>query len=269
MKLNAGIGGAGCRSKGRYQTRCAGVSFFADAILCVLMRVDVKNSAGELPAYTVREAAHYLTIPFATVRSWTAGRSYPTQSGKRIFRLLLILPRMSPPILSFTNLVETHVLDAIRREHQIPLDKIRLAIRYLRDEFGSEHPLADHRLETDGLDLFIREYGRLINITKSGQLAIREVLEGYLRRVERDSKGTPIRLYPFTRKRVIDEPRSVVIDPAISFGRPVLVGTGVQTSAIAERYKAGESIPQLAGDYGRSPDEVEEAIRCELQLEAA
>jgi uncharacterized protein (DUF433 family) len=165
--------------------------------------------------------------------------------------------------------VEAHVLDAIRREHNIPLDKIRWAITYLRDEFGSEHPLADHRLETDGLDLFVQEYGRLININRSGQLAIRELLEGYLKRIERNSIGEAVRLYPFTRKRAMDEPRSVVIDPAVSFGRPVLVGTGVPTAAIAERYKAGESVPQLARDYGRTSDEIEEAIRCELQLEAA
>lgn len=172
-------------------------------------------------------------------------------------------------MLSFTNLVEAHVLDAIRRKHQIPLDKIRLAIKYLHQEFGSEHPLADNRLETDGLDLFVSEYGRLINITRAGQIAMREVLENYLKRVERDPRGTAIRLYPFTRKREIDEPRLVVIDPAVSFGRPVLVGTGIPTLAIAERYKAGESVPHLASDYGRSREEIEEAIRCELQLEAA
>lgn len=228
-----------------------------------------KTEILELPAYTVREAAHYLTIPLATVRSWSAGRPYPIKSGKRFFQPVLVLPGRVPPVLSFTNLVEAHVLDAIRRKHQIPLDKIRLAIKYLRDEFGSEHPLADHRLETDGLDLFVEEYGRLINVTQSGQLAIREILQGYLKRVERDSLGTAVRLYPFTRKREIDEPKYVVIDPAISFGRPILAGTGIPTGAIAERYKAGESVPQLAEDYGRSREEIEEAIRCELQLEAA
>lgn len=223
----------------------------------------------DLAAYTVPEAAHYLTIPLATVRSWASGRPYPTKSGRKLFRPVLELPKLHPPILSFTNLVEAHVLDAIRRQHQIPLDKVRDAIRYLRQEFGSAHPLADYRLQTDGLDLFVSEYGRLINITRLGQIAIREVLEGYLKRIDRDSSGVAIRLYPFTRKRTLNEPRSVVIDPAVSFGRPVLAGTGVPTGVIADRYKAGESISQLANDYGRQRSEIEEAIRCELQLEAA
>jgi uncharacterized protein (DUF433 family) len=171
--------------------------------------------------------------------------------------------------LSFINLIEVHVLDAIRREHSVPLDKIRIAIDYLREEFGSEHPLAEESFATDGLDLFVPKYGQLINVSRAGQLVIRNLLEAHLRRIERDAKGVALRLYPFTRKRSPEEPRAVVIDPYVSFGRPVLVGTGIATSVVAERYKAGESIEQLCSDYGRKRLEIEEAIRCELELEAA
>lgn len=227
------------------------------------------KAPGELPAYTVPEAAHYLLVPRATVWSWVAGRPYPTKSGRRFFKPVITVPKTHPPVLSFINLIEAHVLDAIRREHQIPLDKVRIAIGYLKTQFGSEHPLADHRFETDGLDLFIQEFGRLINITQSGQLAMRQLLQTHLRRVERDPSGLAIRLYPFTRKRQPNEPRVVMIDPSISFGRPVLSGTGIPTGVIAERYKAGESVKELAMDYERPLLDIEEAIRCELQVEAA
>jgi uncharacterized protein (DUF433 family) len=76
------------------------------------------------------------------------------------------------------------------------------------------------------------------------------------------------RLFPFTRKRQPDEPKAVVIDPYVSFGRPVLAGTGIATAVVAERYKAGESIADLAEDYGRQALEIEEAIRCELSVQA-
>jgi uncharacterized protein (DUF433 family) len=108
-----------------------------------------------------------------------------------------------------------------------------------------------------------------VNITREGQLVIKELTETYLQRVERDRVGIPIRLYPFTRERKPEEPRSIVIDPYISFGRPVLAGTGIATNIIAQRYKAGESIGELAEDYGRSRSDIEEAIRCELWLDAA
>jgi uncharacterized protein (DUF433 family) len=149
------------------------------------------------------------------------------------------------------------------------LSKIRYAIDYLRKHFSSEHPLAEQRFETDGLDLFIDRFGQLINVTQSGQIALREVLQAHLHRVEHDSSGIAVRLYPFTRKRDLREPKVVVIDPHISYGRPILVGTGIPTAVVAERYKAGESVDELAEDYGRSRNEIEEAIRCELWLEAA
>jgi uncharacterized protein (DUF433 family) len=228
-----------------------------------------KNFAEEQPAYSLTEASRYLLIPPATMRSWVAGRKYPTDSGPKFFRPVIELPDNIRAGLSFVNLVEAHVLDAIRRHHQVPLSKMRQAIGYLRRHFSSKHPLAEQRFETDGLDLFIDRFGQLINVTQSGQIALRELLTAYLHRVEHDATGTAVRLYPFTRKRDLREPKVVVIDPHISYGRPVLVGTGIPTAAIAERYKAGESIDDLAEDYGRSRNEIEEAIRCELWLEAA
>jgi uncharacterized protein (DUF433 family) len=176
-------------------------------------------------------------------------------------------------MLSFYNLIEAHVLSALRREHNVALWKIRKALDYVGSHFPARHQLADHRFETDGVDLFLERYGRLINLSQEGQLAMRGIIKAYLRRIERDRKGLPIRLYPFTRKGMepahADEPRAVVIDPLVSFGRPVLRGTGIPIVAIAERYKAGESIAELADDYERAPGEIEEAIRSELQLEAA
>jgi len=167
------------------------------------------------------------------------------------------------------NLVEAHVLEAIRRDHDIALSKVRVAVKFLDQHLGSKHPLADHHFETDGLDLFVQRAGLLINLSQSGQLAMREVVQAYLRRIDRDAKGFPIRLYPFTRKRQLEEPRAIVIDPFVSFGRAVLAGTGISTAVIAERFKAGEAMEALAADYGRNILEIQEAIRCELPLEAA
>jgi uncharacterized protein (DUF433 family) len=226
----------------------------------------------EFPNYGVAEVAHYLQIPQTTLRSWVmgrSGRSYPTDVGTRFLEPLIAMQDQNRRLLSFMNVVELHVLDAIRRQHQIRLVKIRQALRYLRQHFPSRHPLADQKFETDGQDLFIQRYGQLINISQSGQLAMRSLLGADLQRLERDPQGIAIRLYPFTRKRLPDEPRLVVIDPYVSFGRPALTGSGIATAAIAERYKAGESVGELADDYGRDRLEIEEAIRCELQIEAA
>jgi len=223
----------------------------------------------EIPAYTLAEAAYYLAIPTATLRSWVAGRTYPTAKGAKQFRPIIEPANRKQLRLSFINLVEAHVLSALRHEHKnISLPKIRQATDYLRRQFHSKHPLADHQLETDGLNLFVEKYSKLINVTKEGQLAMREVLESFLRRIVRDSKGAPVRLYLFTRRGEADEPRAVAVDPTVSFGRPVLEGTGIPTEVLAQRYKAGDSLESLAEDYGRRKEEIEEAIRYEL-LKAA
>ena len=100
---------------------------------------------------------------------------------------------------------------------------------------------------------------------------MREVLDAHLRRIERDAAGVAASLYLFTRggTHTANEPRMVVVDPRIHFGRPVLAGTGIPTAVIAERFDAGESVDDLVADYGRSAPEIEEAIRCERAVREA
>ncbi len=175
------------------------------------------KSPEKQPVYSIGEASRYLSIPAATLRSWVAGRKYPTGSGPKFFRPVIQPSDDARAGLSFVNLVEAHVLDAIRRHHQVPLSKIREAIHYLRRQFSSVHPPAEQRFQTDGVDLFVEKFGQLINVTQSGQIALRELLRAHLHRVEHDATGTAVRLYPFTRKRDLDEPKVVVIDPHISY----------------------------------------------------
>jgi hypothetical protein len=104
------------------------------------------------------------------------------------------------------NLVEAHLLSALRREHQVRMVHIREALKYLVHNFPSHHPLADQQFETDGLSIFIQRYGELITISQDGQLAMREVLETYLRRIERDMAGTMVRALSKIRRLATNHP---------------------------------------------------------------
>lgn len=228
-----------------------------------------KNDPRELPAYSMAEAARYRQIPQATLRSWVIGRHYKARGEKRLFLPLVVPADKERSLFSFFNLIEAYMLSALRRRHRIALAKVRIALDYLKKHFPSAHPLADRELETDGSDLFLQRYGQLINLSQEGQLAMRSVIAEHLRRVERDASGRAAKLYLFTGPPRPEAAKVVVVDPYVSFGRPVLVGTGIATDVIAQRYKAGESIAELADDYDRSQSEIEEAIRCELYREAA
>jgi len=90
----------------------------------------------------------------------------------------------------------------------------------------------------------------LLDASKGGQIAIRETLDIYLTRIEVDEQGIASRLFPFVHPDLAkDDPKVIVIDPDISFGRPVIVGTRIPTSVLADRYQAGESVELLAEDY--------------------
>lgn len=222
------------------------------------------NDPRDIAAYGIAEAAHYLSLPGATLRSWVRGRPYPTVGGNRFSEPLIQIPDVAEPLLSFTNLVEAHVLKAIRRHHEVPMVNVRPALAYLEEEMGVAHPLAHQGLLTDGVSLFVERFGALVDLSRKGQIAIRELLEAHLRRIEHDATGLAARLYPFSRGEKLDGPRIVVLDPRLGFGRPVIAGTAVRTGVIASRLKAGESVVELARDYGLGVDAVEEAIRYEL-----
>lgn len=230
----------------------------------------------ELPAYTTVEAAHYLRVLEQTVRNWCFGRSWSRGAQPVHVRAVISVADAPRKMLSFVNLVELHVLDSIRRQHHVELETVRKSVAFLKREFNAKNPLADIQMETNGKDLFIERLGKLINVSREGQLAMKDVLEQFLQRIERDPRGLAVRLFPFTRNlRVHEEPsltaapRIVSIEPTVAFGRPVIAGSRIPTVEIAERFKAADSFDLLAGEYGRPIAEIEEAIRCELALDAA
>ena len=84
----------------------------------------------DTPAYPLTEAARYLKVPAATLRSWVIGRPYPRGEGVAHFQPLIRPSSARPPLLSFWNLVEAHVLRSLRTEHGISLKDLREALRY-------------------------------------------------------------------------------------------------------------------------------------------
>jgi uncharacterized protein (DUF433 family) len=228
------------------------------------------NDVRDIPAYSVSEAAHYLGLPASTLRAWFVGQEY-LRAGKHGYFHAVIKPADSKRLsLSFSNLVEAYVLSAIRRKHHIGLQTIRKGLRYLRERLGAERPLLEEQFATRGAELFVERLGEIINLTKHGQLEMADLIRAFLERVERDRNGLPIKLFPFMRTQPLrGQPRTIVIDPRVSFGRPVIAGTGIPTAVLAEQFKAGDSVSVLAKEYGAEEEAIWDAIRCELDLKAA
>ena len=72
------------------------------------------NDLRDRPAYGLAEASRYLKLAAATLRSWLVGRKYPKGDGTGHWKPLILPSQMDPLLLSFWNLVEAHVLRALR-----------------------------------------------------------------------------------------------------------------------------------------------------------
>jgi uncharacterized protein (DUF433 family) len=213
----------------------------------------------DAPAYTIAEAAKYARLPLATLRAWVLGRQYPARENVGQFEPLIRPASHQPALLSFSNLVEAHVLRSLRTEHGVSVRALRAAVAYAQDKLGIQRLLLSEDLRTEAGKVFLDQYGKLIELSASGQLAMRRLLLDHLKRVEWDSSPFPIRFFPFVSLTAMGDDRVIAIDPRIAFGRPVVLRTGVSTSIIAERIDAGETVDELAADYDLGPEEIEEA----------
>jgi uncharacterized protein (DUF433 family) len=193
------------------------------------------------------------------LRLWACG------DGER--KALFTPASRTPPLLSFSNLIEAFVLASMRQVHGISMQRVRKALHYVGNQLGHKRPPIHAGFRTDGVSLFVQQADRLLNVSADGQTVLREVVEASLQRIDWEG-GFAARLYPWVRVRggaAAQEPRTIVIDPRRGFGQPSIAGTGIEARIVAGRYRAGESILVLAEDYRVGLEQVEDAIRCETR----
>lgn len=223
-----------------------------------MQRIRIEDMADldprEVPMYWLSEVALFTGVPASTIKRWTG-------------QIASARPIIEPPPeelqqrdselrLSFANLLEAHILDALRKR-DIPIPRIRKGLEYLREATGeSKHPLLAHTFYTapGTRDMFIRTVeGDSINVSRHGQPALNEILNDHLQRIEWDHSG-PIRLMPMRTDRV-------VINLHVAGGQPVVRNTGILASILAGRWHAGDQIEELAAGYRLSEGDVREAVR--------
>ncbi|MGH7434101.1 MAG: DUF433 domain-containing protein [Polyangiaceae bacterium] len=230
------------------------------------MAREPKLDRRDLPRYTPQEAAHHLSLPVSTVRAWSVGQRGRQHDKVRFFQPLIAPAQKAPLSLSFWNLVELYVLRSLRRTHDFPMPKVRAALRFTGEKLGARRPLIEETFYSDGVKLLVERLASLID-TSDGQTVMRGVLVDSLRRVERGTDGRVVRFYPWLNEP--NEVRAVEIDPDRAFGRLVLVGTGIPTQAIAERFAEGDDIDVLARDFELDVAKVQQALRWEQRTARA
>jgi uncharacterized protein (DUF433 family) len=203
-----------------------------------------------LPNYQIGEAAKYAHISAQTVAAW-----HKDSEDQRTLSF-----KDSRAALSYMQLIEVAVVAAFRRAG-VALKDIRKARAYAKQELRAEFPFSEYHFKTDGKNLLIgyeqlegkKGRGKLLTANKHGQLAWGEIVKT-LEAFDYD-KNVAIRW------RVDGDGSPVIIDPRISFGAPTVSGT--PTWVIRGRWEAGESIEDIAEDFGLKKPEVKKALAFE------
>jgi len=147
------------------------------------------------------------------------------------------------------------------RQRGVSVFRMRPAIMALREEFGTDYPLAAAQpfLSAEGreLVLLVQQVTNLQPslrfVVRSGQ-AVLPSLE--VRRFQQaaDYEDAIVR-----RFRIAD---SIVIDPEYASGEPTIAGRRLRVATVAESVVAGESRGAVAEMWNITPRAVDGAVRC-------
>jgi uncharacterized protein (DUF433 family) len=207
--------------------------------------------------YSVAEASRYARMPVATLQRWFFGdrvrepmRSSGIESGER-------------KRITFIDFIEALAIRALRTDHNVPLQKIREAIRNARDEYQIQHPFAhkDHRTVLIGRDLHIffkddPEHPVGLTGRDFRQKSMRPCIEAYMRDLEYGPDGLA-RLYRAYRHAGHD----VVMNPKLHFGEPFVETSGYTAETLWRAAVAEGSIERAAELYEVPVEAVESAYR--------
>lgn len=224
----------------------------------------------ETPLYTVADAARIVDVPPSTLAAWAKGyvRRFPNRpdvTGDPVITHLQPSGQGEPSI-PFVGLAEALVLAAVRRSG-VPMQRIHPALTQLKQEIGVDHALAFRKLYTDGAELLFdygkRQHGTAegrsalhLVVVRDGQRVFLDVIREYLQRIRYGSDGYPelIRVPAYGHA-------GVVADPERAFGAPIFERGGARVEDVLERFWAGESIDEVAEEFGVPADQLEDVVR--------
>ncbi len=217
------------------------------------------------PLYTLAEAARALDVPAATFSAWSRGYirrrdNAPDVRGEAI--LSDLRTGHGELTIPFIGLAEGFTLAAIRK-HGVPMQRIRPALRALQRDLGIEHALASRRLYTDGAELLFDyasttgdQAARDLVVVRHGQRVFTEVVESYLKRISFADDGFAQRL-ALPQYQVA----TVIVDPRFGFGQPTFLRGRARVADVLSRFWAGETLAELADDFGVPEADLEDVVR--------
>lgn len=202
------------------------------------------------PTYSIPEAAASIAASPRTLRAWYQDTN------------LLSATTTTDGIhyLSFEDLTEAFVLYNLRNWMGYSMQRVRVILDNLRAESRTERPLLD-----DNLGLLL---GHLVlNKNKRGkrprqvidmcirgrQLALPELYDLIGKRILRDSRGHPYKIFPWRLLLEDEQSAPVSMSPDVMSGRLVVSGTRITVETLLALRAGGRQESEIARIYRLDP----------------
>ena len=180
--------------------------------------------------YGLSEVALYTDLHTNRVRSWFTAKPYGMKSGRLFNGDYPIIENNYG--VSFLDLIDVKVAAELR-ESGVTMPKLRAVYERLKDRLDTKHPFCHNNFYTDGREIIIMEAGAigdetLIEVLSNQRLYVQS--RAFLKHIECSDKTQLAERWNIAQ--------GVVIDPAVSLGKPVIKDTGTTTYVVARSFKA-------------------------------
>lgn len=202
------------------------------------------NMHAGIGMYSIGEASRLTGIPSRELNRWLFGHSYSTvRGGERVrqYSAPLWKTQIDPAafdekLIGFHDLLEVRFVKAFV-QHGISLLVVRRCLESAQQVYGQRYPFTTLRFKTDGKTIFgeaVRQAEKdapMIDL-RNKQHVFKEIITPSLYAgIEYDGMIAS-KWYP------IHKNAKIVLDPAKSFGRPIIEPTGTPTDVLFASYLA-------------------------------
>ena len=220
----------------------------------------------DIPIYPAAEAGRLVGLSSIRVRRWLKGYKYIYDSEMHI----------QPPLIrrrgtfgtSYASFLDLIDLLFVKRfvDYGISLQKVRRSLDEATMILRTNH-FANQSFFTNGNNIYLRvkdQGDAILQLLSGGQWVIAPIIQQLSHQIDFDAPTSLARRwFPMGPNGLI------VLDPAVSFGRPSIVGRGIATSNIYDFYIAeNKRIKHLCYWMDLTPQEAEAAVNFEEHLVA-
>lgn len=235
--------------------------------------MDTSNALIGTGLYPLSKAARLVGADPRNVRRWLQGYSWKYKDGRSSSGPLWHLQYEHDEELGHEHVLGFHDLLELRTvarfvEHGVSLRVIRATIEAASQYLG-RYPLQSSRFLTDGKGIFLEAVERagedphLLDVRRRQFVFDAVIRPSLFEGIEYDKTGQAQRWFPVPKRR------TVVLDPGVQFGEPIIAGAGVPTDTLYAAYQAeGKDRARVARLYRVTPQAVSAAVGFEQRLAA-